>query len=147
MSDVDLKPEQWVYAGVRDNAGKRSHAWIDEQDVERWYSDKSTFVIGGIYDVKVSRTPGTSTPDSVRRATPVYTGQKVDQAQRQAMFTQDHLAKVSLARALAERKDAKVDELERALRPLIDIAATLRSQYDRDAFAALVLRQINTAWR
>lgn len=136
--------EEWIYAGVRVLAGKRTHGWIEPSGRMRYYVDKGNLVIGGLYTVSVTRTD-----KNVMRGQPVYTGRMIDDdALRRQYFVEEHAAKTKLSAITNERNDAKVtaSEIDKMLAPLIEVAASLTSQYDRDAFSMLVLRRIQSAW-
>lgn len=138
------QPERWTYAGIRVTAkNQRTHAWLSADGDEHWYSDTGSFVIGGLYDVEVERKD-----DHLIRTRPQYTGQKIsDDQRRKELFVKDQLARTRLGRLAMERTDAKQDELASLLEPLSEFAATLRTRDQRDAFAVMVLRTINTAWK
>jgi hypothetical protein len=137
-------PERWIYGGVHvSGKGKRVHAWIDPGGHEHVYADTGSYVIGGIYDVEVDRENANLT-----RTAPKYTGERIaDDDRRRELYAADQFARAQLARLAMERGDAKRDELAGLLDPLREFAATLRTSAERDAFAAMVLRTINTAWR
>jgi hypothetical protein len=138
-------PECWIYGGVRvSRTSKRTHLWIDPEDTERYYNDTGWFTIGGIYDVEVTRKDG-----HVMRTEPLYTGERIDDLERRkALELKDALAKTRLSKLSLERKHRDDNAIETALIPVQELAATLRTRNDRDAFIAIVVRSIcDAAWR
>lgn len=144
MTDnAELIPEVWTYAGIRNDGGKRAHAWIDPGGHEYWYGGKGSFGIGYSYDVKVSRTA-----DSVRRTTPVYKGTSdVSPEKRREWAALDRAAQTAIASHRLAANAARSDALAELVDPLAELARNLSMAADRDALAAYVLRRISSAWR
>lgn len=137
----DKKTEVWTYTGLRTLEGKRVHGWQDTEGKERLYSDKGTFVIGGRYTVTVEHADG-----HISRGVPQYTGDYADQADRQQWNIKDSAARAKLSRLAMERTDAKRDDLAATLKPIRELAATLRTTAERDALTSAVLRAIYGEW-
>jgi hypothetical protein len=140
MTEETWVTETWVYAGIRVGyGGKRMHGWRDPSGEEHLYSDKGYFVIGGLYEVKVDRKS-----ESLTRKTPQYTGDMLSRVECGALEAKDYAARQRLAALAQERSDAKRSELDRALEPLLAIAA--KADYaSRDAIVAYATRKIYQA--
>jgi hypothetical protein len=141
-TETDTWPEEtWTYAGIRELKGKRAHCWRDPSRRELLYSDKGSYVIGGLYSCRVNRES-----ESLTRTHPQYTGERLDREERGPLDAADLAARVRLASLAQERKHAAESALDDATEPLVQIARTLRTGADRDALAAYIIRRIGTAW-
>jgi len=145
QADDGKVPEVWAYAGIRVNTkGKRFHAWIDQAGAgtQLTYTDSGRWIVGGLYDVRVARDSS-----GVTRTYPKWAGSHV--ADRDLLLewsARDAAARARLAALARERSALKQDALDEALQPLLDIAAKLRVQADRDAFLATIIRRVGRAW-
>lgn len=137
--------ETWVYAGRRVGKGnKQAYAWIDPTGKELWYGQGfQGTVIGGRYDVQVDR----ASANTSVFGKPSYVGRTFIEDQRLVEWQAKHeAANALLAAASRERSDAKRNALDGALAPLMDVARSLRTQSEKDAFIAHVIRKLNAAW-
>lgn len=148
---TESQPEQtpveeiWLFGGLRRLSGSGyAHGWIDRAGEGELllYKAKGSFVVGSLYAVQVSRTA-----DNTRmHGTPRYHG-RCDDAELRATVEATHDAvKARQARERMERNDAKNKAIDNAVAPLVEIARTLPTHADKDAFAAYVLRKIIDAW-
>jgi hypothetical protein len=142
MPETDTWPEEtWTYAGIRALKGKRAHCWREPSGRELLYSDKRSYVIGGLYLCKVNRES-----ESMTRTHPQYTGERLEREERAPLDAADLAARIRLARLAQERKDAASSALDEVIEPLVEIARTLRTGADRDALSAYIIRRIGTVW-
>lgn len=160
-TDPEPTEEIWAYGGLRLGAkdGKPYHAWVPDRgrvdDVDDlWYPAKNRgdrFIVGALYRATVRRRPreggaaGEMTTTLI--STPIFEAGSVEDRKRRAVWeATDAAAKARQARARAERKAGTDSALDDALAPLVKIARTMRTNADRDAFAALVLRRLSREW-
>jgi hypothetical protein len=138
--DTDLK-ERWVALGTRVAANHaRASRWLDQEGGELLFADRTSYVIGATYEVRVKRT-GAGRVTMLGK--PVFLGRDAQDPARVALWEARALiAEQELSRRSRERNAAKVRALDEALRPLLDIARELRSSSAKDAFAAYVLRRL-----
>jgi hypothetical protein len=152
MTETTAAPERthelWTWAGLRLNGDKPSICWIDPDGHELYFSNRKLAgsAIGGTYRAEIIRKPdgGISlfgAPVFVRAAE--YGSDDTDRLRWTAA---DKLTRTAQARKRAEANAAKRSALDDALAPVVKIAAGLRTNADRDALAAYVLREINSAW-
>lgn len=141
---VGAAPERWVYGRIRVLDGKRVHAWVGPSGRELLYAFKraSAWAIGSFYTAEVSR-QGTAT---TLHGVPAYTGEQADDELRRHLWAADTAARVQLARLAQERNDARRNAIDEVVAPVLDVARTLKSGPDRDAFTAYVLRRLLSAW-
>lgn len=149
--------EIWVSVGIRLSAdGKRCSAWMppegeSDRDILLYGERAGSYVIGGRYEVTVSRRPVDGRVITTRHSDPKFVGKdhypdpelKTTWQQWEA---DSLVAERELSRRGMERKMKQVQALDEALEPLLDIAAKFRTGKDRDAFAAYVLRRIQSSW-
>lgn len=140
--------QEWVYAGRRLNSkGKPVDAWVTEagkgKQVHFGAGTKlSTHIIGALYRAKVEVEGDTMTLYGV----PTFVeGMHAPEADRREWTALDSVTNTKLAAERRERNAAKVEALDEALKPLVEIAKTLRSRADQDAFLATVIRRLTTA--
>jgi hypothetical protein len=139
--------EEWTCMGVRVNAkGKRVVFWLTPDGTELAYLEKISYVTGGIYEVEVTRTEG-----HVLRDKPRYTRRWLDRddPRVQKWHLSEMTAEQQLAREARERKDkaAGFVALDQAMEPLLQIARSYRTNAQRDALIADVIRRLSTPWR
>lgn len=140
------QPETWAYAGVRiDSKGKRIHAWRDPAGGKlRLWPDRGSFVIGGLYEVKIDRRDD----GMYRSGSPVYAGGRYeDTAEVTRWQVESEAAERRLRSEAAERK-AKKDggPVDEACRPLCELARGLHNFEDVDRLVNSVRRRIYDAW-
>jgi hypothetical protein len=138
--------ETWTCAGVRiGSTGQRVIEWIDPAGEDLWYDTKrASYVVGGRYAVKVLRADGKIS--KYRNPAPAYQG-RADDPRIEEWRAAEIAAETRLTAAARERSAKRQEPLDRALEPLIEIAASLRTGADRDAFTAYVIRRLHAAWR
>jgi hypothetical protein len=135
---ADWPQEAWTYGGVRvDSKGTRKHQWIEPDGSPGLYADKGSFVIGGLYHVRVQRDGKHTT-----RTTPRYTGETVEREERAALEIKDRASRRELAAKSRERNDAAQSALDEALEPLLAIARKTRNGSDLEALVAYVSHRI-----
>jgi hypothetical protein len=145
QSSRDVVEERWVYGGIRVLDNKRVHAWIDPSGRELLYAHKrsGTWAVGSFYTARVTR----NGPHTTLYATPSYHGDGyADTGLRRRLWAQDTAARARLALVAQERNAARRNAIDEALMPLLDVARTLKTGADRDAFTAYVIRQLAAAW-
>lgn len=146
MTDRKFTVERWTCAGTRvTDAGKKSTAWMVPDGTYITYTEKSSFVLGGGYDVEVSR-DGAHT---WRRGRPRYAGSgHVTDEQRARFAVLSAEAEQELARSARERKDKSQDALAGAMEPLVAYAKACRTRSQRAALIADVIDRLTIeAWR
>lgn len=138
-----MKQEEiWIYAGRRVSKGKQAYAWIDANDKELWYGPGfQGKVIGGRYTVTVDRDSDKLTV----YGKPSYVDRSQDERTAEWEAKQE-TSNTLLAAASRERTAAKQRTLDEALVPLLDVARTLRTGSERDAFLAHIIRKVSAAW-
>jgi hypothetical protein len=145
---VEHEHELWRWGGVRlaENESLR-YCWIGP-DGSEWTFAKSKLagsVIGGTYRAEIVRKPDGGVSLFGK---PVYVGDPDDDDEqhdrRLRWCAADKIARSRNARMRAEANAAKRDALDDALTPVVMIASSLRTNAERDAFAAYVLRVIRT---
>jgi hypothetical protein len=124
--------------------GKRVVAWQDPDKQELIYAERSSYVLGGYYTVKVSRKDG----KTIRHGSPLYTGRRLERGNpwMQAWKTEELEAEQRLAREARERKDKAADEFGHAMEPLLAIARQARTGAQRSALVADVIRRLSYPW-
>ena len=143
----DWHEETWTALGIRALNGKRCSAWVDAVGHEMLYTDRSSYVVGGQYTVICRRLD-----EKIQVHTPIeasYTGQKAaDPDQRARWEAESATAAIRLQRAARERKAKGSSELDVLLAPLVQYAARMRTQVQRDEFTAYVINRVaRSAWR
>jgi hypothetical protein len=143
--DPDITTEEWTYTGlICDSDGKRVTEWLRPFGNEAWFNEaRASYVLGGIYTVKIKLSP----TGNVRRVgDPVYTGRRVPEELRRQWVARNLGAENRLATLARERKHKGEDPLDKAMEPLIALAATTRTWQSRDALAAGIIRRLHQAW-
>jgi hypothetical protein len=142
--------ERWIYGGLRVLKAGTVHAWIPEPPVgqglpdEVWYRFKTSghWTVGGIYTATVARTG---------RQVELYGSpgpwlQRFDDRDAVARLeVLDRTARDQIARTALERRAAKDPALAAAIRPLLEVAARLRTDAQVRALLAYVTEQIYAA--
>lgn len=146
-SEPEPTVEQWIFGGVRVLNDKRVHAWIDKEITpetgrERLYTAKGKFVIGGVYEVKISRDGG----KMAMIGEPKYTGETANYEDRRLLWAKESAALTRLSALSRERNDAKQNALDEAMEPLIEVARKLRTGAEKDALVAYIIRRIYSPW-
>lgn len=146
MSDREFTVERWTCAGTRvTDDGKKSTAWVVPDGTFITYSEKSSFVLGGGYDVEVSR----EDDHTWRKGRPQYAGSgNATDEQRARFAVLSAEAEQELARAARERKAKGHDALAEAMEPLVKYAKACRTRSQRAALIADVIDRLTIeAWR
>jgi hypothetical protein len=135
--------ETWTYMGARRGSKvSKVYVWRDERGEEMVYYKLRASVIGGKYEIEVSRSGDKTTvsPDSVK-----YAGVNEEMSAEVAGWrVQNALTDESLSRERLERKDKSANgPFGDALEPLLKLYGTLRTRHDRIAFQAMVLTALN----
>lgn len=145
MSEPEAVTELWTCMGVRVNGGHRVVVW-ETPEGELTYAERASYVTGGIYEVGVTRKEG-----HTYRSVPLYTRKWVDHndPRRQAWQLAELAAEHELARGAQERKDKKAGfgALDKAMEPLVGLARECRTNAQRAALIADVIRRMNDCWR
>lgn len=139
--------ERWLCLGRRQRADGTglATAWRSLTDGQERLYLKLTGVVGGEYDITVSHSGDRTSV----HGQPVYAGQAddVDPAQVGAWKAADQAAYAADRARLLEASARRRNELDEALRPVLEIAARLTSFGDRDALARYVTAKIYAARR
>jgi len=136
--------EIWTFAGRRlDAKGRAHHEWIPSEGETLWFKVTGSYVIGGRYDVQVIHHPAGGTS---MRGVPTYIRPIQDTEQIAVWEAQDKASQTTAAVLRRERSAAASSELDRALGPLLTIAARMKTQAEIDALVAMVTRKIVTTY-
>jgi hypothetical protein len=145
--------ERWIYGGLRILTNGTVHAWLPEPPAgqplpeEHWYRFKSSghWMVGGLYTATVARTDervqlyGSPGP---------WLHRFEDRDAVARLEVLDRTARDQIARTALERRAAKDPALTTAIRPLLDVAVSLRTDTQVRALLAYVTEQIYSArWR
>lgn len=138
--------ETWLFGGLRRLAdGSYGHAWIEHSGRAAealLYKAKGSYIEGSLYTVMASRQG-----ERIRmHGKPRYHGRCEDEQLRAKVEAAHHAAKSHQMADRMERNDARNKAMDTAIEPVVDIARELRTQFDKDAFLAYVIRKIHTAW-
>jgi hypothetical protein len=142
--------ERSIYGGLRVLKAGTVHAWIPEPPAgqrlpeELWYRFKASghWTVGGIYTATVARTG---------RHVELYGSpgpwmQRFDDREAVARLeVLDRTARDQIARTVQERRAAKDPALATAIRPLLEVAAGLRTDAQVRALLAYVTERIYAA--
>jgi len=142
--------ERWIYGGLRVLKAGTVHAWIPEPPAggplpeELWYRFKASghWTVGGIYTATVVRT---------ERHVELYGSpgpwlQRFDDQEAVVRLeVLDRAARDQIARTALERRAAKDPALASAIRPLLQVAGSLRTDAQVRALLAYVTEQIYAA--
>jgi hypothetical protein len=136
--------ETWAYAGQRLTRQHRlATLWIDNAGAgtELWFTRKTRHVIGGLYEVTVTRHDNDGLS---RHGDAIYTGKQLppDDERVRRWTTHHHAAHVRHQQIRAEANAAKRDAIDHALQPLRELVATCRTRDERDALLATILRRL-----
>jgi len=113
------------------------------------YKGQSKYVVGGEYRVRVTRKPeGGISMHKIDGESPKYLGKFVDDARRAHWSALERIAETRLAQIRRERRHGskEQDPLRAALIPLQQIAASLRTEADKQALTAVVIQALHDAW-
>lgn len=142
--------ERWIYGGLRVLKAGTVHAWIPEPPDggplpdELWYRFKASghWTVGGIYTATVARAE-----QSVQLyGSPGPWLQRFDDRDAVARLeVLDRAARDEIARTALQRRAAKDPALAAAIRPLLQVAAGLRTGAQVRALLAYVTEQIYAA--
>jgi len=139
--------EHWTWAGRRLNHKDEVRAvWAGPDGTQRSYPAKyAGKVIGGTYSVTISRSADGAT---TLWGIPVFfePPHVDDDPQFLDWAIQDGTCMARKRLKAMERAAAKQSPLDRALEPILDIAARMRTNADRDALAAYIIREIDRSW-
>jgi len=144
--------ELWTYTGIRANSGKSWTTWLDPAGRTVSYSQpklqKRDGVIGVAYEATVSRRPREDGDGEtvILYGMPAYVGGEVPDPRAAEWDALHRAAKVRLAAIRQERKLTADSPLDRALRPLLEIAGKMRTNADRDALTAIVINEMRRSW-
>lgn len=137
--------EVWIYAGTRDNLGRRFRAWLpadqvgdDDPDDGELYFKRHSGVVGSEYTVPVIRTPDKTTITD----TPTYLRQHPDADVRARLEAQHRAAETRLRLRALQNNDRRRSALNDALQPMLDIMATIPYP-DREAVIVYVTRLLH----
>ena len=142
--------ERWIYGGLRILKAGTVHAWIPEPPAgqrlpdELWYRFKTSghWTVGGIYAATVARTE----QHVELYGSPGPWMQRFDDRDAVARLeVLDRTARDQIARTALERRAAKDPALATAIRPLLEVAAGLRTNTQVRALLAYVTEQIYAA--
>jgi hypothetical protein len=146
---TDKTRERIIYRGRRvDGKGKAAYAWLVPGTSQPMQFGKlKASAVGGIYSVLAEPRNEAGEIVTVYPGSLQYEQEIHDDAEQVAAWqVEDRLAVDELARAAAQRRQARNPELEEALEPLLRIARRLTSRNDAYAFARLVTERITEAW-
>lgn len=142
MSEEEIRTGEWIHVGSRRNSkGNRVTAWLCDDGVTRYWTERTSFITGGVYEARYH-------PDGdtvVRHGDPVFIRQHPDQDQRAGWRAAERADMAVMEREALERKAKRDDDLEEALKPLIRYASRLRGYDKRAGLAAYVLERILSA--
>lgn len=145
--------ERWMYGGARILNSGTVHAWFPEPAAgqplpeELWYRFKAAggWMVGGIYTATVVRRD-----QRVQlHGSPGPWLHRFDDAEAVARLeVLDRAARDQIARSALERRAAKDPALGATIRPLLELAAGLRTDTQVRALLAYVTEQVYAArWR
>jgi hypothetical protein len=146
MSDQpETRTEEWVHTGVRvSSKGKRVTTWQVPSGKAISFIERKSYITGGVYTVKVSDAEGGGI---VRHGDPRWDHRYDNDDDVAQWRAREVAAEAALAHKVNERAAAKRDALNEAMNPLVNIARTLRTSAERDAFIAHIINRITQeAW-
>ena len=142
-------PEQWTYGGIAEvtGGGKRA-VWYDAARV-RWLFPPQRgahLVVGGVYQVHVTRTESAGKLVPHRHGSPAFTGDRNPDADWCAQLEAEALARNRVrAAAVIERRLARDGgELDKLIAPIERVAASM-SYPQRAALLELISRKVYRA--
>lgn len=135
--------EQWIFGGARvGNKDRRWHQWIGADGEPMHFKASGSFVVGSIYDVKVTRPNGEVT----MHGHPVYTGTQSEDDDLIDGLSAKHRAAEETIRLLAKARAAKRDDpVELAIARLCDLASNVPAS-QRGTFAQYVTYRLTRSW-
>lgn len=127
--------EIWTCLGQRlGRSGKVSYVWQDADGKELWFS-KLKGTAGGIYEVEAERKPeGITVSQAVK-----YLHRHAD---ADVIRLEDQAAAKEIERSRLEKSDKRIDELDKAIQPLLEVANRTKSYAGRQALIEYVTRRI-----
>jgi hypothetical protein len=138
---------RWKCMGVREFDGKQAIYWLDGDGKTRVFTDRDVYVTGGVYRVEFQRTDNGGV---MRKGQPFYVGDRLafDDPQLIEWRAAETAAKAILKSKSVERKHAAQNKavLDELLDPLAELAKTMRTQPERDAFTAHIINRVTKAW-
>lgn len=140
--------ELWAFAGHRVGVKNlATQVWVDDEGKgkELWFAKKGVYSIGGIYEVETTRhADGRLT---LHGGSPRFIRASDDRDARTLWEAENLAANAILESKRRERKADADSALNEALAPLVTIAKGLRTNAQRDVFAAHIIRKIaESAW-
>ena len=147
-TEPERTEETWTRAGVRvGTSGKRVTCWVRPggKTTVSLVTKRGTSAVGGRYAFKVTYGPDSSLTGIWGPLH--YVDRDPDDEKVAAWRAHEVAAETHFAREAAERKAKAEDPLDEALAPLVEIARTLRTGADRDAFASYIIRRVARAAR
>lgn len=132
--------ERWTYLGQQVEGG---HVWRAASDPTRElvYSKFKGAVVGGLYDVRVDRAGDRV---QVFTATSTYVGVDNGDDMPDLLLRARRWERTRKRRAL-EKRDARTSEIDRALAPLLTLAANVHGYGNRQALVDYVTAKIFSA--
>jgi hypothetical protein len=140
VSDQAQEPvtEKWTCTGIRTGRGKRYIAWATPEGKELWYAERTArYALGATYAVKVTRDADHTTMHGVPEFLDPGRDPRVLEWRAAEIA-----AEAELVSHRIEKRAQRTDPLDEVLIPLVNAAAKLRTQAERRAFAAEVLRRL-----
>lgn len=153
LADEPTTTERWIYGGVRVLNAGTVHAWIPEPGAgqqlsdELWYRLKAGghWVIGGVYTATVARS---AQRVQLHGSPGPWLHRFADRDAVARLEVLDRSARDEIARTALQRRAAKDPALAAAIRPLLELAAGLRTDAQVRALLAYVTEQVYAArWR
>lgn len=135
--------ERWTFGGTRlGSKNERFHLWIDEQGVRLLFKPEGSPVVGGIYEVRVTRHPDKVSfyPNSLK-----FTGEKCEQQLLESLTAHHRAALSTLELISLERAAKKDDPLENAITHLCRMAGSVPAR-QRHALIGYIIHRLNKSW-
>jgi hypothetical protein len=149
-TEDDAVTEHWTYGGTNAATGKdRRDLWYDG-DRHRWYFTPvkgAHPAVGCVYTVQAARWTAADGKERIQRYTvPAYEGRQDDRDWAAALQAAAHAVDLEIAADQMERRAKRDPEIERALAPILRVAANM-NYATRSALVDLVTREIYRADR
>ena len=145
--DVKRTEETWTYMGVREGSKGAAHQWMYPDGTTALYTSKSrtAYVVGWQYTMNVSTDPSGG---RTYWGTPAFTGTKHESEEDIKRWRSMEIAAQAAMQLVKDEAKAKRDDpFAKTIAPLIAHAKTLKTNAQRDAFAARVIRELQrSAW-
>jgi hypothetical protein len=134
--------ELWTYAGIRQSGGKKIDCWLMIDGTEAWFPARGSHAVGHQYVVTVERGENGRLTKTDRDK---YSNAPTEDVEGhlEGWTALHRAAQTELGRKAIEKKASQDDALDKALEPLLEMAAKVGSA-QRAAFAAYVLHQLYT---